>query len=133
VPRYVGWEGLIYLLSLFGAALTYGWVVYDGIVTHHWMHPFTLHPVFAYVIAAFLAWRHRRRRSVLQITAVAVLLMGGVGITLFLRYYTPEAPNRTKALTIMFVPLAQMFLMGGLAALFEFWRPTAHVEPPKKA
>lgn len=122
MPRVIGWEIVVYLLSLVGAAVTYGWVVYDGIVTRHWMHPFTLHPIFAYAIAAFLAWRHRRRRGVLQITAAAVLVMGLVGVTLFLLYYTPEAHNRTKALIIMFVPLTQMFLMGGLAVLFELWR-----------
>jgi thiol:disulfide interchange protein len=112
----------VYVLSLMGAGITYGWVVYDGIVTHHWMHPFTLHPVFAYVIAAFLAWRHRRRRGMLQLTAAVIAVLGVGGIGLFLTYYTPTAPTRTKAVTILFVPLVQMFAMGGLAVWLEFCR-----------
>ncbi|HMP00975.1 MAG TPA: hypothetical protein PKC45_00620, partial [Gemmatales bacterium] len=110
MPRQVGWEVLVYVLSGLAAAVTYGWVVYDGIVTKHWMHPFTLHPVFAYAIAGFLGWRHRRRRGHLMILAGVLVAVGGVGLALILTYYTPDAANRVKLMTIMFVPLAQMFI-----------------------
>ncbi len=122
-----GWvvSGLVILAV--GLLTTYGVIVYDAVVTAHYLHVFTLTPLIPYMLGAIFVYRQRCRVWPLRILVGLSLLLTVFGLSLFLVLYTPEGATVLKARVILLVPVAQSAVIG----LFGAWCEWQYRSPRK--
>lgn len=126
-PAWLAWA--TYSVCLAAFFVSYGYIVWDAVATEEYLHVFTLTPMIPYLVAAGFAYRYRRRIATGGAVLACTLLAAVVGTPFFVWYYRPEVPTFTKAITIMFVPLAQGIFLGLACALIEVFLHRPHLPP----
>jgi len=114
---------LNYALAFVGAAVTYGMMVIDAGHTRDWIHVVTLTPLFPYLVAAGLAYRHRHRRGRSALVTGLIVFSAAVGWPLFWLYYLPaNVAPQTKVLTKIVLPVCQGLFVVVFGVLMEVTR-----------